>query len=234
MNPSSKITQINKEIENTSNILNENVYKILNRGEDIHQLREKASQLEDIGKLFKKTNYLDNYLTENEDTSIEEYEKHLITLMHDGQYQYVLDKASQLGLIDMIKYIIEKSKYFQYNLYINNALINASTMGHIDIVELLIEHDIDNEMYYGREPILEYPTSYELFGFFTSSPILKRPLSNLPLTHDDLIEAIKNAVLNNHLEIQKILDKYYFRTFAIKELYNKNPPVPIDYQLRDN
>jgi hypothetical protein len=58
---------------------------------------------------------------------------------------------------------------------------------------------------------------------------LKIPFSNLPLVHDDLLEALKNAIYNNHLEIEKVLEKYYFRSFAIKEIYIKKPPVPLYY-----
>jgi hypothetical protein len=95
-------------------------------------------------------------------------------------------------------------------------------MGHIDIVELLLDHDVDNEMYYGRKP--------ELYrNVFDVSNKLKIPFSNLPLVHDDLLEALKNAIYNNHLEIKKVLEKYYFRSFAIKDKHNLQPPVPLYY-----
>ncbi len=227
---------IEQTIQETSDILNENINKILNSGESLKVLMEKSNELENVSTLFKKTakrinnssddkldDKLDDYLTENDDTNIEEYEEHLkILLEKDEEVQYVLDKASQLGLIDIVKYVIDKSKYHEYNLYINNALINASSMGHIDIVELLLDHDVDNEMYYGRKP--------ELYrNIFSVSNKLKIPFSNLPLVHDDLLEALKNAIYNNHLEIEKVLEKYYFRSFAIKEIYIKKPPVPLYY-----
>lgn len=241
---------IEKTIQETSDILNENINKILNRGEDLNVLIEKSDKLKDLSALFKKTakklnknldnnsdkklnnldnnldNKLDDYLTENEDTSIKEYEEHLKMLLDkDEEVQYVLDKASQLGLIDIIKYVIDKSKYHQYNLYINNALINASSMGHIDIVELLLDHDIDNEMYYGRKPELHR----NIFNISTNK--LKIPFSNLPLLHNDLVEAKLKAILNKHLEIEKVLEKYYFRSFAIKDRHNMKPPVPLNYEL---
>lgn len=237
---------IEKNIQETSDILNENINKILNRGEGLNVLIEKSDKLKDISASFKKTakklnknldnnsdkklnnldNKLDDYLTKNEDTNIEEYEEHLKMLLDkDEEVQYVLDKASQLGLIDIVEYIIDKSKYHQYNLYINNALINASSMGHIDIVELLLYHDVDNEMYYGRQPRL----SRNIFNLYSNK--LEIPFSNLPLTHDDLLEAKFKAIFNKHLEIDKVLDKYYFRSFAIKDRYNIKPPIPLNYEL---
>lgn len=156
-----------------------------------------------------------DYLTEIEDTQMSEYEQQLMTYYHEGHYQYVLDKASQLGLLRFVKHILELSSYNPLELNISESLKAASYYGHIEIVEELLEHDIKNERYYGRAPRDEI---ISILPFFEDKPRI--PYTNEPLTHDDLRNSIITAYTANHSEIAKLLEGYYYRTHAIKDRHD--------------
>lgn len=235
-----KLNNINKDLEKTTETLHDSLHNLLNRGEKLDELIKKSNDLQDISSLFKKSTYKlvnkllqdtskkqDDYKTENEETNIVEYETHLKKLLREGEIQYVFDKAAQLGLINFIKYIINITKIHPVNLYINQALISASFLGHFYIVELVLDHDIDNEKFYGRKP---REASQSFFYPLIDEPVSKIPFSNLPLTQDDLKNAIVQSILANHIDVQKLLEQYYFRTFDIKERYNENPPKPHNFE----
>jgi ankyrin repeat protein len=141
---------------------------------------------------------MNNYTSKINDTDMFEYTDHLLSLLdtHDVyKMQYVLDKASQMGIIELVIYIITQSKKNLSNLHINNALLNATLIGHIEIVEFLLEHDFDNE-----------------------GDNLNGETTNIPLTQKDIENAIKQSILANHSEIHKILEGYYYKTYVMKKV----------------
>jgi hypothetical protein len=232
------VRKINKQLHETSNVLQDNLSSLINRGENLHELEKAANNLRDTSLLFKKTARKLNvskseehqmkeqeeadYRTENEQINIKEYELHLQNLLKEGQYQYVLDKSSQLGLLDFVKYVITISSTRPLNLSLSEALKSSSHLGHLLIVELL-DHDIDNEKYYGMKP---RDASQSIFYPLIDDLVTKVPYSNLPLTHIDLMGAIKELLLSQHHEVHNVLQAYYLQTYAIKERYNRTPPTP--------
>jgi hypothetical protein len=235
-------------IQEVQDIMQSNIYKILQRGEDLHNLSKKVDELKDASALFKKRakqvkeevtkpfiqlpklsqkEYKQvqepklkkvvslDYLTRIEDTDIKEYENQLRNYLHEGHYQYVLDKAAQLGLIEFVRHILNLSEYYPLELNIADALNTASYYGHIEIVEMLLEHDIDNEKYYGKVPREEV---ISILPFFDNKSRI--PYTNEPLGHEDIRKAIISAYSANHKELAKILEAYYYRTHAIKDRHD--------------
>jgi hypothetical protein len=144
-----------------------------------------------------------------------EYEQQLMEEYLVGQYQYVLDKASQLGLLRFVKRILELSSYHPLELNITDSLNMAAYYGHIEVVETLLSHDLDNERYYGKAPREEVTA---LLPFFEDKPRI--PYTNEPLTHEDIRKAIIAAYSANHNEVAKVLEAYYYRTHAIKDRHD--------------
>jgi hypothetical protein len=238
------MSSVNNSVKEVQDIIQDNLQKILQRGENLHELSKKAEDLRDASALFKKrakqvkaeverpfiklphlpskkviqqetvtkAPSLD-YLTEIEDTSISEYEQQLLTYIHEGHYQYVLDKAAQMGLINFVTHLINLSRYYPLELDIGSALKAAAFYGHIEIIELLLEHDVENERYYGKTPNID-PDS---FSFYLTKII---PYTNEPLTHDDIRNSILEAHKGNHKELSNVLEKYYYRTHAIKDRHD--------------
>lgn len=246
------MSSTDKSIKEVQDIMQSNLQKILQRGEDLHELSRKADELQGASALFKKrarqlkeevekplipfpkkrelpelpqrqeTPLIKkeksfDYLTEIEDTQISEYEQQLMTYYQEGHYQYVLDKASQLGLLRFVKKVIELSTYYPIDLNISDALKAATYYGHVEVVEELLEHDIENERYYGKAPREEV---ISVLPFFEDKPRI--PYTNEPLTHNDLRNAILTAYKSNHSELAKILESYYYRTHAIKDRHDIN------------
>jgi hypothetical protein len=156
-----------------------------------------------------------DYLTEIEDTHMSEYEKKLMEYYHQGHYQYVLEKASQLGLIRFVNRLLELSTYYPIDLNIFEALNTASYFGHVEIVEALLNHDVENERYYGKAPREEI---ISVLPFVDDKPRI--PYTNEPLSHDNIRKAIITAYSANHTELAKILESYYYRTHAIKDRHD--------------
>lgn len=246
------MSSVDTSIKEVQNIMQGNLQKILQRGEDLHALAQKAEDLRGTTALFKKRaqklkeevekpliplpkkrelpqlpqkeelptikkeKSLD-YLTEIEDTQMSEYEQQLMRYYHEGHYQYVLDKASQLGLVRFVKKVIELSTYYPIDLNIFDALKAAAYYGHLEVVEELLEHDLDNERYYGKAPRDEI---ISVLPFFEDKPRI--PYTNEPLTHEELRNAIITAYTANHSELAKILEAYYYRTHAVKDRHDIN------------
>ena len=59
-----------------------------------------------------------------------------------GDYQFVLDKASEKGLYEYVEEIL---KMEDPDIKLNRALYLAGKNGHEDIVLLLLHHDLKNE-----------------------------------------------------------------------------------------
>lgn len=232
-----------ESIKEVQDITQSNIYKILQRGENLHSLSEKIDVLRDTTSLFKKRarqlkeevtpniqlsklniEYQEpevkkqsslDYLTENEDTQMSEYEQQLMEYYLAGQYQYVLDKASQLGLLRFVNQILELSSYHPLELNIVDALNTAAFYGHIEVIETLLSHDVENERYYGKAP-REKVTA--VLPFFQDKHRI--PYTNQPLTHEDIRNAIISAYSANHNEVAKLLEVYYYRTHAIKDRHD--------------
>lgn len=168
---------------------------------------------EDLPILIKQDSL--DYLTKIEHTNMSEYEQQLMEYYNAGQYQYVLDKASQLGLLRFVQQILKLSGYYPLELNIANALNYASNYGHIEIIEELLTHDLDNERYYGKAPREEV---IAILPFFDNKSRI--PYTNEPLTHDDLRHSIITAYNSNHKELAKTLEAYYYRTHAIKDRHD--------------
>lgn len=228
-----------KEVQD---IMQSNLYKILKRGEDLHSLSQKTDGLRDTSSLFKKRarqlkeDVIDpviqlprlpkpknslvkqqslDYLTENEETQMSEYEQQLMEYYKAGQYQYVLDKASQLGLLRFVQSVLDLSQHNHVELNIADALKVAAYYGHIEVIEQLLSHDIDNERYYGKAPREKVVA---ILPFFEDKSRI--PYTNEPLTHNDLRNSIIAAYSANHNEIAKILEGYYYRTHTIKDRHD--------------
>jgi hypothetical protein len=235
-------------IQEVQDIMQSNLYKILQRGEDLHNLAHKVDELKDASALFKKrakkvkeevskpfiqlpvlspkeksesvpelqkTPSLD-YLTEIEDTNISDYEQQLRHYLHEGHYQYVLDKSAQLGLIEFVKHLLNLSRYYALELDIATPLKAAAFYGHLEVVELILHHDVENERHYGKTPnISDSDPITVLFSKIV-------PYTNEPLTHDDIRSAIIESHKANHTELSKILEAYYYRTHAIKDRHDVN------------
>jgi hypothetical protein len=239
------MSSVNGQVKEVQDIMQSNLYKILQRGEDLHKLAQKSEDLKDASALFKKRAKqlkeevnlpvlpklqqkkdvpkeqvqelqkplsLD-YLTQIEDTDIREYENQLRDYLHEGHYQYVLDKAAQLGLIEFVRHLLNLSRYYALELDIATPLKGASFYGHLEVVEILLEHDVENERHYGKTPNID-PDS---FSFYLKKII---PYTNEPLTHDDIRSAIIEAHKANHIELAKVLEAYYYRTHAIKDRHD--------------
>lgn len=156
-----------------------------------------------------------DYITEIEDTQMSEYEKQLMEYYYQGHYQYVLEKASQLGLIRFVNRLLELSTYYPIDLNIFEALNAASYFGHVEVVEALLNHDVENERYYGKAPREEI---ISVLPFVEDKPRI--PYTNEPLSHDNIRKAIITAYSANHAELAKILEGYYYRTHAIKDRHD--------------
>lgn len=161
------------------------------------------------------TDSSDDYKTSIEDTDISEYIEQLKDYYKEGEYQYVLDKSSQLGLVYYVKKLLTISEDFAMNLDLSEALNAACYYGHVEVVEVLLNNDIENERYFGRKPRVE---TESVLPFFSSN--LRIPYINKPLTHDNIRNAILRAHASNHLELAKIIETYYYRTHAIKDRHD--------------
>lgn len=245
------MSSLNESVQEVQDIMQSNIYKILQRGEDLHKLSQKSDELRGASALFKKRarqikhevqpTQIDlfpkkvkeelpvlpelpvlkkqpsiDYLSEIEDTQMSEYEQQLMEYYYAGHYQYVLDKASQLGLLRFVKHVLELSTYHPLDLNIADSLNAASYYGHVEIVEALLNHDVDNERYYGKAPREEI---ISVLPFFDDKPRI--PYTNEPLTHDDIRKAIITAYSAHHNELAKILEDYYYRTNAIKDRHDR-------------
>ena len=235
---------MDESIKEVQDITQSNIYKILHRGENLHSLSQKVEALRDTTSLFKKRarrlkeeikkpifqhpklhiktdepilqkQVSLDYLTENEETQLSEYEEQLMDHYLSGQYQYVLDKASQLGLLRFVSRVLELSSYHPLELNIADALNVAAYYGHIEVIETLLSHDIDNERYYGKAPREEVTA---ILPFFEDKPRI--PYTNEPLIHEDIRKAIIAAYSANHNEVAKVLEAYYYRTHAIKDRHD--------------
>jgi len=223
---SKSIESINKNISDVSDILHGSMSKLLNRGENLSELDLKAESLKKSADLFKKrTKKLENlnvpeitrrrssdYRTENETINIDQYEKHLMSLINDGNYQYVLEKSAQLGLTNIFKIVLDKSKKFDIHLKIDEALKIASSIGHYEIVELIIDEDLTNETYYNKKP---RPSITEFYPFYEGQHHI--PFTNIPLTLHQIKDAINLAIMNRHKEINILLSNYFLKVFDWKE-----------------
>jgi hypothetical protein len=49
------VRKINKQLHETSNVLQDNLSSLINRGENLHELEKAANNLRDTSLLFKKT-----------------------------------------------------------------------------------------------------------------------------------------------------------------------------------
>lgn len=203
-----------------TDLMNQNLYKLLKRGDNLNDLIKKSQSLEDSGYLFKKSSKMlhgkkdtedTDYRTENNDTSINEYIHQLLEFINEGKYQYALDKAAQLGLIDIVNKVLYISKELPLNLDISLALKSASFTGHLEVVEALINNDLENERNSNRQP---RPSITPLWPFYEGQKSVK--YRNISLTIENLKTAILEAVLSNHIEIKVLLEKYYFRMCVFK------------------
>jgi hypothetical protein len=100
--------------------------------------------------------------------------------MKKGDYQFVLNRASEKGLYDYVDEILEMKDPF---IKLDRALELAGKNGHEDIVLLLLYTDLNNE----NTP---FPTS-EL------------------LTRDDLLYAIKKSAERGYADIGIMIQRYY-------------------------
>lgn len=167
----------------------------------------------EIKEIVKQPSH--EYLSSIEDTDIREYEQQLRDYYYAGEYQYVLDKASQLGLIDSVKKLLYISEYVPMNLNLADALYSASYFGHFEVIEALLDNDIENERFFGKEPRLETESLLPIF-----SKQLRIPYLNNPLTHNNLRNAVLAAYTSNHYELAKILETYYYRTHSVKDRHD--------------
>ena len=241
--------KVQKDLDRTQRILQDNMNKLLHRGESLQDLSKKVDDLREFTSLFKKQarqirvneesklvipnlslkkslepdpepkfpvkENLDDYSTSIEDTDISEYIKQLIEYYEQGEYQYVLDKFSQLGLVDYVKQLLSISEEIKMNLDLADALTVAAYYGHVEVVEELLNNDIDNERFFGKEPRV---ATESILPFLSSQ--FKIPYINKPLTHDNLRRSILSAHAANHLELAKVLETYYYRTHAIKDRHD--------------
>jgi hypothetical protein len=229
-----KLNKLQHDIDNISSISQQNFKNLLLRGENLKDLKEKADSLKDFTKIFKKraqqlqsptpptpvpptvsdesdSDYDSDYTSENEITKISEYEDQLMNYFTDGHYQYVLDKASQLGLLPFVELVLNASKNEPLNLHLNKALSIASYYGHLYVVEALLDSDLTTEKYYNRQP----RPKIESFLFFEGQ--YEIPHTNIPLTSGEIREAIIQSTYGKHQLIKDTLEPYYYKTHAIKE-----------------
>jgi hypothetical protein len=211
-----RLRRESESINEITDLMNQNLYKVLKRGENLNDLITKSNSLEDAGYLFKKSTKMRSnedldYRSENNDTSIYEYENQLLEFINEGKYQYTLEKAAQLGLIDIVNKVLYISRERPLNLDISLALKSASFTGHLEVVEALINNDLENERNYERQP---RPSITPFWPFYEGQKSVK--YRNISLTIENLKTAILEAVLSNHLEIKVLLEKYYFRMCAFK------------------
>lgn len=244
------MNNINKELDKTKDILKKNIDSLLHRGEALESLVKKSEELKDFSSIFKKrarqireseenslpkiskrkpslkntdtdTDIIesdsDDYTSSIEDTDIKDYEEQLRQYYYQGEYQYVLDKASQLGLTEIVKKLLHISEYVPMKLELSSALLTSSHYGHLEVIEVLLDNDIENERYFGREARLETESILPIFG-----RQYRIPYTNIPLTHDNLRNAILASYTANHSELAKILESYYYRTNAIKDRHDIN------------
>lgn len=107
--------------------------------------------------------------------------------MKRGDYQYVLDKASEKGLYEYVEEIL---KMEDPEIKLNRALYLAGKNGHEDIVLLLLHHDLRNEN--------------------TFVHIAKL------LTRDDLLYAIRESFESHYITIAIMIQKYYLEMYEDK------------------
>lgn len=107
--------------------------------------------------------------------------------MKRGDYQYVLDKASEQGLYEYVEEIL---KMENQEIKLNRALYLAGKNGHEDIVLLLLHYDLINES--------------------TISNIA------ISLTRDDLLYAIRESFANHYPTIAIMIQKYYLEMYDEK------------------
>lgn len=141
--------------------------------------------------------------------SINEYKKKLLEHYNAGHYQYVLDKSSQLGLEQMVQHILKLSESHPFYLNLADALLHAAHYGHVGIVELLLQNDIQND--YEQQ-------NYLLFldiGFTLDDSDIN--FTNQLLSRSDLQKAIVRAHTYNHPMIAETLESYYYNTYNDKE-----------------
>jgi hypothetical protein len=225
-NPNSSKSNISNDISDIHSVLENNMTKLLHRGENLNELNLKSESLKNTAELFKKRavkleeqlkpeitrkKSLD-YRTENNDININEYEQHLMSLMNENNYQYVLEKSAQLGLINIFKTILDKSKKFDIHLKLNEPLKIASSIGHYEIVELIINEDLINERYYKKQP---RPSIAEFYPFYEGQHHI--PYTNDPLTLPEITDAVNLAIMNGHKEINILLSNYFLKLFDWKE-----------------
>lgn len=107
--------------------------------------------------------------------------------MKRGDYQFVLDKASEKGLYEYVEEIL---KMEDPEIKLNRALYLAGKNGHEDIVLLLLHHDLINES--------------------TISTIAKL------LTREDLLYAIRQSFVGHYTTIAIMIQKYYLEMYEDK------------------
>lgn len=81
------------------------------------------------------------------EVALDEYTQHLKDMLVVGRYQYVLNKASQLGLADTVRTVLAYSRNHPIHLNLAEALDLAAHYGHIEVVDELIENDVNNKTY---------------------------------------------------------------------------------------
>jgi hypothetical protein len=126
-------------------------------------------------------------LTQSE-TKVLRYSIKLIDYyMSQGDYQYVIDNASEKGLYEYVEDIL---KMKDEEIKLNRALYLAGKNGHGDIVFLLLYHDFKNRS--------------KIFN-----------IAKL-LTREDLLYAIRQSFVGHYTTIAIMIQKYYLEMYEEK------------------
>jgi hypothetical protein len=121
--------------------------------------------------------------------------------MKKGDYQFVLNRASEKGLYDYVDEILQMQEILDMdtNIRIDKALYLAAKNGHEDIVLLLLYTDLNNEN-----------------TMFPNTELL---------TREDLLYAIKKSA-ERYPDIAIMIQRYY-----LEEVYmDKNDRASFEYE----
>jgi hypothetical protein len=126
-----------------------------------------------------------------------------------GDYQFVLEKACEIGDEQRIEGVVKLAREIGLpTLSMFEPFKIAAYYGHVEIVQLLIKRDLENEKYHGQTPNVLWSFLYEF-----KMPI---PYVNDPLTTDQLKEIILETKKAGHTHIVDELEKYYKRMYEYK------------------
>jgi hypothetical protein len=117
-------------------------------------------------------------------------------------FDELLNDPETLNTSENYQYILEKSCQIGYIEYVEKMLKLSSYL-HLD-------KSLNLACVYGHYLIVELLLNSDM------------KQNNIPLTHLSLLKAIEISIKNKHSSISKLLENYYFRTYTLKDSYNKS------------